>query len=864
MSIQNINIGTLPGDNTGDILRDSFGKVNASMDYLNEAINKLNAALEDFEGAEPGDMVNGISVYDPSATYTPGVHFVVFHNNKVYAFISASAVTNIEPGTNASVWNEIPWSMLSHQRNRDSKIANYPAVFNIAESGEWNIHTEANLDKNIFILNDPSGTGTKTITFPILGKIAVRPHKIKHKVIIYVSKYDDSTYVFPEGDGFKTPKGEDVVLTKGHWMTIEFMESSEELTDGTVIEGVHAVTSTSNLSTYLDLPEETADLTALLSQIALTKGAILYVDSVYGDNDNGERGASNKPFETINMALSVAEAGDMVYVKRGNHIANYILVDGIDIVCEPGCDIRGASVLSSPSTSGAFPIRANIYGYPDIEGTSRGMYILNKSNSIMYLELGSVICENDNGIRIQDCEDVNIEINVRGRCSGSLSPIVITGTTSGKIHGFINELEITSTIEAGPNALIRVGNGNATNPLYFDLKVNKLINSDPENRRYWTILYTQENAISNIEVKEPHVNPTVFGSNTYGVEQKYGDLTLTGHFETINAYAYGCSYIGSPGKFVLTKGSVLKSQNIRAVSISRPGGQYYIHGEVVTGDHESAVSILAAGIAMYLTGNIFNQRTVGSVAYGITTNQATFDLTIDGGLIDSRDFSIFSSTRIDVRVKRDFHFKKEPSILVVLFSEYSQFPSQSVISGVIDIDLTSEAGTEHNYNIPSNYAGYTLRIIANESDEVTVYPDNNLPLKTPTSILMDYAGILKFKSYFPLTIYGKQVEPINVRDGGWFADVAAYTFILPEFTSEEELAPDRAEFQTTGNYVSIEGLSTGELVVVIASSEINDDASEFMAYLALNPISIGAKLVIDGGWETDQIIKVADNLIRVI
>lgn len=242
--VQIINIGAVPNDGTGDFVRDAFDKVNQNSQDFDNRINQINSALEEFEGGEPGDVINGIEIWDPEKQYIGGAEYIVYHETKVYEFKSQENQTGVTPGTNASVWQEIPWSLLAHQRNRDFKVEGYPADVDMASSGEFNPHQSQYAGKNTFIFYS-SNSGTKNITIAALQTDMFFTHPMRHKFIIFIDPLDEGTYIFAPGNGFKTPSGGSVTLTAGGWMVCDYVQAYYETEEIVAMLGFHILSSTS-------------------------------------------------------------------------------------------------------------------------------------------------------------------------------------------------------------------------------------------------------------------------------------------------------------------------------------------------------------------------------------------------------------------------------------------------------------------------------------------------------------------------------------------------------------------------------------------------------------------------------------------
>ena len=242
MDLNIVNIGATYNDGTGDLLRDSFEKINANFAAVSNVIAQIQAG-GDFEDADPGYTSGGISVYDPTTEYLPGDEIYVFHLNKVYKFIKTSASTGETPADYPAVWEETSWSSLFHLQNTDFKLRDYIKIVSMV-TGEWDPHQPEYMGINSIVAYTP-GTATITLTIkPILTSVNM-PYKFANSFVFYVGQGDTNTYVFTENDNFSTGQG-DITLEEGDWMIVKFMPFTKTTINPAVfLNGSYAMVGTS-------------------------------------------------------------------------------------------------------------------------------------------------------------------------------------------------------------------------------------------------------------------------------------------------------------------------------------------------------------------------------------------------------------------------------------------------------------------------------------------------------------------------------------------------------------------------------------------------------------------------------------------
>ncbi len=226
MDIEVIDIGATYNDGTGDLLRDSFEKINENFAAMANIIAQLQAG-DEFEDMDPGFMVGGVSVYDPDQKYLPGNETYVVYLSRVYKLIKLTSSTGELPNENPLVWQETSWSALYHAQNTDYKLGDHEAYILGLTSGNWSPHQQAYVGKNAFIVSTP-GEGTITLSIVGISTFGITPYPFNHSFLFYVDQEDTNEYVFTETIDFNTGIG-DISLRGGDYMIVRWVPFAREL-----------------------------------------------------------------------------------------------------------------------------------------------------------------------------------------------------------------------------------------------------------------------------------------------------------------------------------------------------------------------------------------------------------------------------------------------------------------------------------------------------------------------------------------------------------------------------------------------------------------------------------------------------------
>lgn len=121
--------------------------------------------------------------------------------------------------------------------------------------------------------------------------------------------------------------------------------------------------------------EDLIELIALdvYSTGAIATGNTVWVDAVNGDDDTGQAGRMDRPFETIEEARDAASAGDVVHVRSGTFSEVGIAKNGVSYLFDPNATINyvGSSGLGVIDDSSG-PIVAKFIGGNNIRWESSG------------------------------------------------------------------------------------------------------------------------------------------------------------------------------------------------------------------------------------------------------------------------------------------------------------------------------------------------------------------------------------------------------------------------------------------------------------------------------------------------------------
>jgi hypothetical protein len=108
--------------------------------------NMIDAMYPDVQ-----EEVSTIPAYDPEKTYQPGGDVYVLFSARLWQFVSETAKTGIEPGTNTDIWKQIDPTGLAHPQNTDFKISRISQMMWL--SGTYDLTNKGGLHigRNFFI-----------------------------------------------------------------------------------------------------------------------------------------------------------------------------------------------------------------------------------------------------------------------------------------------------------------------------------------------------------------------------------------------------------------------------------------------------------------------------------------------------------------------------------------------------------------------------------------------------------------------------------------------------------------------------------------------------------------------------------------
>ena len=131
-------------------------------------------------------------------------------------------------------------------------------------------------------------------------------------------------------------------------------------------------------------------------------GNTLWVDAINGNDSTGSRGVFNKPYLTVQAAVTAALSGDTVYVRRGTYTSGCVLKNGVDIDHDPGVlySLTVNTIGETFFTDSDGAAICKITGRPDFQiiqgaaGVCRAMRVRSEGSDI-FLELGRWVADLD-------------------------------------------------------------------------------------------------------------------------------------------------------------------------------------------------------------------------------------------------------------------------------------------------------------------------------------------------------------------------------------------------------------------------------------------------------------------------------------
>lgn len=115
-------------------------------------------------------------------TYS-GSNVYRFWNGKLYLFVGTEPDQGTEPGTDATVWQEVPFSSLAHAQNTDFKLGEYKVVVDPTTSaGLVTLTDTAYLGKNLVELLKTDGAGVYDVSLKSRDDQTAFPHIFKVQV----------------------------------------------------------------------------------------------------------------------------------------------------------------------------------------------------------------------------------------------------------------------------------------------------------------------------------------------------------------------------------------------------------------------------------------------------------------------------------------------------------------------------------------------------------------------------------------------------------------------------------------------------------------------------------------------------------
>lgn len=184
-----------------------------------------NALLKDIVESvypEASAVTQDQMVWVSTTTYYPNDNLYRYWNGKLYQFVADEFNVGTEPGTDESVWKEVPFSELTHPQNSDYKIEDYAIVVN-PSVGSLDMSLSANRKKNQIQFYNPSLL-PGIIPFTINCKGPREGDVIKHPIKVIVPTGMEFTVSF-SNDLNQYVGGTSLQLSAGHFAVFKYEDS---------------------------------------------------------------------------------------------------------------------------------------------------------------------------------------------------------------------------------------------------------------------------------------------------------------------------------------------------------------------------------------------------------------------------------------------------------------------------------------------------------------------------------------------------------------------------------------------------------------------------------------------------------------
>ena len=301
-----------------------------------------------------------------------------------------------------------------------------------------------------------------------------------------------------------------------------------------------------------------------------SRGNLIYIDSVFGNDTTGATNDANKPFLTYSGASAIASSGDLIVIRPGNYSEKIILKDGIKIYSYPNVVFSGN--LETFITDNNVAVNAEIYGYLNINCTNSGIetnaVYLQSTGTTLYMECGDIII-NGNGNSKVLWNFSNQEVTIKGKtlkafASNSSETIRIQSQT---LSGNSTNIECDSLVGRSVCFYIRSGNGNANINV-----LNDIVLEEPTSGNQPAIIH---NGSGDVYVKANKIKTTTYRAISTDLVNEDGNLYVDADLiESTNVTLAGLNNIY--GALITNYGSSANTY-VKAKNMIADGGVVYLN-----------------------------------------------------------------------------------------------------------------------------------------------------------------------------------------------------------------------------------------------------------------------------------------------
>ena len=301
-----------------------------------------------------------------------------------------------------------------------------------------------------------------------------------------------------------------------------------------------------------------------------SRGNLIYIDSVFGNDTTGTTNDANKPFLTYSGASAIASSGDLIVIRPGNYSEKIILKDGIKIYSYPNVVFSGN--LETFITDNNVAVNAEIYGYLNINCTNSGIetnaiYIQN-TGTTLYMECGDIIINGNGNSRVL-WNYSNNEVTIKGKTlksftDNSSETIRIQSQT---LSGNSTNIECDSLVGRSVCFYIASGNGNANINV-----LNDIVLEEPTSGNQLAIIH---NGSGDVYIKANKIKTTTYRAISTDLVTADGNLYVDADLiESTNTTLAGLNNIY--GSLISNYGSSANTF-VKAKNMIADGGVIYLN-----------------------------------------------------------------------------------------------------------------------------------------------------------------------------------------------------------------------------------------------------------------------------------------------